>query len=172
MKELRQHAVTFLLLALFLGFTWSLLALGVILAPDTVTWLEVHAEFLRFFTVVSALALGNRLVVAEYHARTQIFLEALPLRRVEMLLVKLSLGLFVLGGAAFLSLGVTMALASFREPIDAVFASILCIRTLVFVLFLWFWFFAMGLLGRLRALVYVVTFLLLGIVMTTTELEL
>ncbi len=171
-KELRQHLGAFVLLALFLVGTWCFLSLGAIISPATVTWMEVHAEFARLFVPVAGLALGNRLVVAEYHGRTQLFVEALPLRRAEMFAVKYGLGGLVLAIVCAGSVLATAALASLREPMDALFVSLVGVRTLVFAFFLWSWFFAMGFLGRLRATAYVVQIVALFVVAAASDLEL
>ncbi|MDQ3032706.1 MAG: ABC transporter permease [Myxococcota bacterium] len=171
-KELEQHAGALLGLASFLAGSWALLMLGVFAAPATVTYLEAHANMLRFFVPVAGLALGNRLVVAEYHGRTQLFLEALPLGRFEMLFVKLGLGLVLMEGIALGSLGATLLVASTREPVDLPFVAILAARTSVVALALWCFFFAMGLLGRLRIPIYIAIVMLLLYIASATELEL
>jgi hypothetical protein len=171
-KELVQHGWLLVALAIFLPLCWGLLILVVLAAPATVTYVEAHATFLRFFVPLAGLAIGNRLVVAEYHGRTQLFLEALPIGRLDVPLVKLGLGLVILEVIALGSLVATLAVASSREPIDLAFTGILAARTSVFVLCLWAFFFAMGLLGRLRIPMYLAIGLGMMVIAGTTELEL
>lgn len=171
-KELEQHVAVLLGIALFLPACWALLLLGVFAAPTTVTYVEVHATMTRFFVVLTGLAIANRLVVAEYHGRTQLFLEALPIGRLEVFFVKLGLGLVMLETVALGSLGATLLVASLREPIDAPFVAILAARTSAFALFVWCFFFTMGLLGRLRFAIYLALLMLLLFIGTSTELEL
>lgn len=171
-KDLAQHGVVLVTVLGFLGLCWALITLTVLLQPATVTYLEAHATVTRFLVPLAGLALGNRLVVAEYQGRTQLFLEALPIGRLEVLAAKLLLGLVALETIALGSLAATLAVAGAREPIDALFVAILAARTSVLVLFLWSWFFAMGLLGRLRLAIYLAIGLVVAILASTTELEL
>ena len=170
-KEIAQHAAAWLGLAAFMAMTWGLLALSVLMAPATVTYLEAHATFLRGFLTLEALALGNRLVVAEWHARTQLFLEALPLGRYDVLVTKLVLGAVVLLGMANASLFATLIMASTREPIELGFVLLLFTRTSAYVLWLWSFLFVMGLLGKLRFPAYLAIGLFVGLLASQTDLE-
>jgi hypothetical protein len=116
--------------------------------------------------------MGNRLVVAELHGRTQRFVECLPVRRWEPLVVKYVLGLFVLEGIAMVSLVGTELFALTREPFEGVFFVILGLRTFVYVVFGWSLFFTMGFFGRARVPIYIVMLLGLILVASTTQLEL
>lgn len=171
-KELAQHGAVLAALALFLAGCWALLMLLLLAAPATVTYVEVHATMMRFFVVLTGLALGNRLVVAEYQGRTQLFLEALPIGRLELLSVKLVLGLAMMELVALGSMLATLAVAATREPIDPAFVAILGARTAIYTLFLWSWFFAMGFVGRLRFPIYLAIALVLIYLSSATELEL
>lgn len=158
-KELWHHAGVLLLLGAFVSFVQVVLLLGAGVGPRTITMLEAHATFVRVFLPLLGLALGHRLVVREYHARTQRFLEALPVHRLEILAVKLGLGLVVLCVAASLSLACAALIAVFKEPLTLRWLALVFARTQVFALALWSVFFAMGLLGRWR----VPTYLALGL---------
>lgn len=172
LKELRQNTVVLAVAALGLPIAWFFFMLGAFGAAATVSYMEIHANFLRFAFVPFAFAVGNRLVVAELYGRTQRFLEGLPMGRFEPAVVKWSLGAAILLGVASSSLVVSLAVASFREPIDTGFATSLGARTVVFTITLWSFLFMMGQLGKLRVPLYLVLGLALIILASTTELEL
>lgn len=171
-KELTEHAVVLLFLTLLLGFGWLVFVLAALGAPTTVTYLEGHANFVRFALPMAAMALGHRLVVTELSGRTQKFLESLPMRPWEPLVVKWCFGTLVILGIALASLAANAVVASFREPIDAAFLGLLALRTVVGLGTVWSFFFAMGLFGKLRVLIYLVLGLGLVLIATTTSLEL
>ena len=172
LKELRQHTVVLGVAVLGLPLAWLLFLLGALGAPATVSYMEIHANFLRFALIPFAFAVGNRLVVAELYGRSQRFLEGLPMGRLEPLAVKWVLGAAILLGVASASLVVGLAVASLREPIDAGFATSIASRTIGFTLTLWSFLFMMGQLGKLRVPLYLVLGLVLIILASTTELEL
>ncbi len=171
-KELRHHAVAGVALFGCLAAAYLLLLLGLTVSPETVSLLQAHAGFLGFFVPLAAIVLGNRLVTAEYHGRTQLFIEALPVRRWEMVALKFVLGLAVLLAAAGLSLAASALAASFREAVDAVFVGIVAARTAAFTYFLWAFFFTMGLAGRFRVPIYIALLLMLAVVDQMTGFEL
>ena len=170
-KELRQHAAIGLALLACLAAIYLLLLLGILLGGDTVSLIEAHAAFL-FFLALSGAVVGNRLVVGEYYGRTQLFVEALPLARWEMVALKYILGLTVLLLAAGLSLAVTAVVALSREAIDVRFLAIVGTRSAAFIFFIWSFFFAMGFVGRFRIAIYIAIVLALGIIDEMTSLEL
>lgn len=172
LKELRQHTVVLGVATLGLPCAWVLFALAAFGAPATVSYLEIHASFLRFALLPFAFAVGNRLVVAELYGSTQRFLEALPMGRFEPFVVKWSLGAAILCGVGCASLAASLAVAALREPIDTGLVTSLASRTFGFTLTLWSFLFAMGQLGKLRVPLYLVLGLVLVILASTTELEL
>ncbi|MEZ4336986.1 MAG: ABC transporter permease subunit, partial [Sandaracinaceae bacterium] len=153
-KEVWHHAGVLVLVGLFVGVVQGILLLGALVGPRTITMLEPHATFMRVFLPLLALALGHRLVVREYYAKTQRFLEALPVHRLEVLAVKLVLGLVVLGVAVTLSLTCAAALAAVKEPLTGWWLILIFVRSQVFALTIWSVFFGMGLLGRWRVPIY------------------
>jgi len=171
-KELREHILVLLFVGLMLALMWLLFVAAVFGSPTTITYLEAHGNFVRFALPMTAMALGNRLVVAELSGRTQKFLESLPMRPWEPLVVKWCFGLSVLLGFAFASLFGNVAFASMREPIDPSFLGLLTIRTVVGMITLWSFFFAMGLFGKLRVPLYLLLGLGLLIITNSTSLEL
>lgn len=171
-KEVREHFLVVVVLAATLPFGWAIFALSALASPTTVTYLEAHVSFCRCVLPMAGLAMGNRLVVAELHGRTQRFVESLPMRRFEPLLVKFKLGFVVLLGIAFASLFGTELFALSREPFEGLFFAILAVRTFVYVFFGWCLFFTMGLFGKARVPIYVLMILGLILVSSTTQLEL
>ncbi len=171
-KELRQHALSGIALLVCLTICYLLLLVGTLANAETVSVMEVHASFLLLFVLIAALVLGHRLVVTEYYGRTQLFLEALPVRRWEVVALKYGLGLAVLLLISGLSLGATALAALTREPVDGWFLTIVATRTLVYVFFLWAFLFAMGLVGRFRIPIYLALLVMVGVVDGMTQLEL
>lgn len=171
-KDLQQHAAVIGLVLLFLPIAWVFFLLAALGAPTTVSYAEIHVSFLRVVFIPFAFAVGNRLVVTELYGRTQLFLEALPMGRAEPFVVKWLLGVGLLLGVALTSLLLALAVAWFREPIDAGFVGSLLSRTVVFTLTLWAFLYTMGQLGKLRIPLYLGLGLVLVILASTTELEL
>lgn len=172
LKEVWQHAWVVLLLGAFVGFVQGVLLLGAAVGPRTITMLEAHTTFMRFFLPVFALALGHRLVARELRDRTHRFLEALPLRRAEWLAAKLGIGLVVLVGLATLSLALAAAIALFKEPLTVRWLALIFVRSQVFALTLWCVVFAIDLTGRWRIPLYLAVALLLLFLDEGTALEL
>lgn len=171
-KELREHILVLLFVGLMLALLWLLFVAAVFGSPTTITYLEAHGNFMRFALPMTAMALGNRLVVAELSGRTQKFLESLPMPPWEPLVVKWCFGLFVLLGFGFASLFGNAGFAAMREPIDLRFLGLLSLRTVVGLTTLWSFFFSMGLFGKLRVPLYLLLGLGLLIITSSTSLEL
>ncbi|MEM7587292.1 MAG: hypothetical protein AAF560_28150 [Acidobacteriota bacterium] len=171
-KELRHHGIAGLVLLTCVGGGYVLLVFGALMSSETVSVMQVHAAFLGLFVLLAAIVLGHRLVVAEYFSRTQLFLEALPLRRWEVVALKFSLGLGFLLLMSALSLAVTALVAWTREPLDAWFLTIVATRTAAYVFFLWSFLFAMGMVGRFRIPIYLALLLLFVVLDDLTQLEL
>jgi len=170
-KELRHHALAGIGLLLILPMAFFLTAVGVVSSPDTVTALTTHQVFLWVFLPLTGLVLGNRLVVLEYHGRTQLFVEALPIRRWEMVTVKYLLGLLIMICVAATSLLLSALIASRTEPISARFLGLMAMRTVAYVYCLWSVLFAMGFLGRFRVPLYVALVVVLFALDALTDLE-
>lgn len=171
-KELWQHGWVVALVGAFIGLVQALLLLGAAVGPRTITMLEAHAMFMRIFAPLLAVALGHRLVVREYHARTQLFLEALPVHRAEVLVVKYCAGLAVLGASVALSLACTSAVAIIWEPLTLSWIDAIFVRSEVFVFALWSVLFAMGLLGSWRIPLYLAIGVLLLFLDSGTDVDL
>jgi hypothetical protein len=171
-KELREHGLVLGALTLLLVGVALLLLLGSLAASRTMTLLETHATFVRFFLPIAALALGHRLIVLEYQRGTQRFLEALPLRRWEVLVTKLALALGVLSIAALGSLALSLAAAALREPITLRWVAIVLVKTELFALTLGVFFLTMGLAGRFRIPIYLTLLFALAFLGFATDVEL
>ena len=119
---------------------------------------ETPFEGLRLYVILmgglGALVLNHRLVVNEYQARTQLFLEALPVARWRMVAVKYGLGL----GTMLVLLGVSFAIACLlawrHEGMTPRFTAILAARSVSAVWFAQSFCFLMGLTGRYRLALY------------------
>jgi hypothetical protein len=155
-KELAQHGVSLLVVTLLLLLAWSLTGISFSRQARTLSELERVALFLRGPLVVAAVYLGHRLVVSEHYARTQRFLEALPIGRLHAAWVKAALGLAVVLGWALLALLGGALAASANEPLGGRFLGLLLARVTVFALALWAVVFVFGTFGRLRIMLAVV----------------
>ena len=154
-KELRQHAWE--LIALVAAATLGLLLLmsRFLLREKSLSLLESLVGFHWIVLLLAALVLSGRLVVAEYRGKTQLFLEALPIRRGEAILCKYFLGLVILLTISGSALFIVIEGAGQREVISSDFAMALSARSTAFVCAWWSFFFAMGLTGRFRIPIYV-----------------
>lgn len=168
-KELRQHWGAFLLLALFFLLLYGFAAFNAWIASGVAGSFAAAAGYLRFFILLPALFISGRLVVTEYRERTQLFLEALPLARVHMLLVKYLLGLVFLFGLAGAVTAVAAFLGRSHEVYTYRFAGILTL-SLFAVCFFWHgFFFLTGLTGRYRIAIWVALLIVLPYLQKNSE---
>jgi hypothetical protein len=171
-KELRQHWWAFLVVgaAAFLG---CLIILGATLAAGQAgTPFEGLRVSVMLMGVASALVLCHRLVVVEYHAKTQLFLEALPVARWRMVAVKYGLGLTVICLVVGLPFGLACLLGLNKQLVSWRFLEILAARTFSVIWVTYGFCFMMGLLGRYRLALYIGLLLGLGILAESSSLEL
>lgn len=167
-KDFRQNIVVFVFLTLFILFIFGIQLLGTAASPRTMGFLEAEGVFLLFFIPLSAIVLGNRLVVKEYYSRTQLFIESLPISRVEMVLVKYFIGLAYLLFFSFFTLLLSSGLSYRSDPVSGKFFLILLSRSSMFCYFVWSFLFAMGFAGKFRIPLYLlITFLLILLSITT-----
>ena len=171
-KELRSEGLAILALAGLLVLALAALTYRVETVSTSISVFEQESRFLWTFVPLAALLLAHRLVVAEWHGRTQLFLEALPVRRSELVLVKLAFGLGVLELTVATSLAWTAHLAMRTEPVNARFLAILAARASLATAAVWSFFFVMGLLGRLRVPVYAAIVLLARALDTFAQVDL
>lgn len=164
-KELHQHWLPFALLAL----------LCVLTLAGLVTWLAVAAQVASVFEpvriflmlgvpLVAAITCGH-LVVAEYRAKTQLFLEALPVTRLHMVLVKFGFGLAALLAMVLTTLALAAVFGKRHEAMTPQFAVNLATSAAAHAFFWFTFFFTTGLLGRYRWPLL----LLLGVALYTVD---
>jgi ABC-type transport system involved in multi-copper enzyme maturation permease subunit len=170
-KDFSQNILVFIFLPLFLIFIFGIMLLGTAVSPRTMGFLSAEGSFLLFFIPLSAIVLGNRLVVKEYYSRTQLFIESLPISRVEMVLVKYFIGLTFLLFFAVFTLLISSGLSYRSDPVSLNFFFILLSRSAMFCYFVWSFLFAMGFAGKFRIPVYLLIVFFLFVFSITTELN-
>lgn len=148
-KELRQHWWAFLTVALLSGVGLVILFLQMTVTGEAGSRLDVLRGY-TLFVGVSAAILGNRLVVAEYTGRTQLFLEALPLPRIRMVLGKYLLGLSVVATICGAGLVAAVLFSLGTEAFTPEFLGVLSARFGVSSIFYYNFFFMTGFFGRYR----------------------
>jgi hypothetical protein len=171
-KERDQHRSLVLVLTAFLTVFWLLAWLAHERAARSLSPLEIVPQVATWGLPALALLLGHRLVVEEYYGRTQRFLEALPLRRGQEALVKVSYGLSCLLLWAALVLGASLLLALGHQPLDGRFVALLALRLGAFVVFLWGFVFLFFCFGRLRLPLLALAALILVLVASRSETSL
>lgn len=171
-KELRQHWPALLLLALLTMGGYGLIIISSLMRAERGSAFET----LRFFVLVNmtlaGLVLCHRLVVVEYAARTQLFLEALPVSRWRMVAVKYALGVIVVVGIVALALAISFGLGWRHEVLTLRFVSILAVRAFSAAICTYHFFFMMGFLGRYRLVMYLAAGLVVVIVSEFSDFQL
>ncbi|MGD9162922.1 MAG: ABC transporter permease [Desulfobacteraceae bacterium] len=170
-KELNQHKIPFICLSLFILLIFALQLIGTAVSPRSMGFLTTESSFLLVFIPLSATILGNRLVVKEYHGRTQLFIESLPISRVEMVLVKFFTGLAFLLFFTVFTLLIASGLSHRSDPVSGHFLLILLSRSTMFCYFVWSFLFAMGFTGRFRIPIYLLLTFSLIVINMTSELD-
>ena len=89
LKELREHGWILLAVLLLDALGYAVIASS---AKDEGSAFVALQRFTLWFGCLTALVVNNRLVVREFTARTQLFLETLPITRSRVITVKLTLG--------------------------------------------------------------------------------
>lgn len=117
---------------------------------SVVSYLTLTSTFATAVLIVIAFLIGQKLIIQEYYGQTQRFVEALPIKRGYMAIVK-----FTFGFASLLVLAVgvwlySVLLAKPHEPVSGQFAGFMFMRLCVYVFALWSLVFTYSLLGRLR----------------------
>jgi len=167
-KEFLQH------IWVFVGSSAVLSLLGVFrwlsASSDPLATSDMHAVaavVLLFVPIVGAV-LGHRVVVREYQGRTQLFLEALPLRRWEMVIGKYTFGLVTISSQVLVFV---LGMALLMGETAPRFLLIVALRSLGYVASTWSLFFSMGLLGRLRVTGYLTLAFGFFLIQSTTAFE-
>ncbi len=149
-KELRQHWLPFLALGLIVALgSIGVLAAGYFRGFAGSVFQGVGDLLAVALPFVAAVICG-RLVVAEYRAKTQLFLEGLPVSRLHMVLVKYLFGLLVMLVFVALLLVAAGWIRRGGEAMTPLFAAILFTRAGAGAFFWHSFFFTAGLLGRYR----------------------
>ncbi len=172
LKELRQHWLAFLLVALLAGGGLLVLAASAVVQGEAGSMLDALSLFLQTFIVIAALVLCNRLVVCEYQSKTQLFLQGLPISRLHMVTVKYVFGLLVLMAVVTGAFTFLLLLSARTEQLTGRFILILAARAFSYAWCVYSCFFMMGLLGRYRVAIYIFAILGAAAVETLTKLEL
>ena len=157
-KELREHGLVLLLVIGFQLAFIGLLFLYALLNKSQINPHETTAAYMSFLPLLCAMNLGHRLVALEYTGKTQLFLEALPVSRLQVFMVKWLIGLAVLGGLSASAYGLGLLAGLRSQPWDAWYQSIIASRVFVYALFLHCVFFAFGFLGRYRIPLAIICF--------------
>jgi len=148
-KELRQHGLVLFILAVL-----NLIGMGLSLV--LVKQLPIFGSMLCtlqaecWFLAITAVILCSRLVVVEYQAQTQLFLEALPVPRSRVFAVKYFLGLFIIGLFTVCIFAVVLAVSASTEELSQNFVALLFARFALFVWLIYGFFFMAGFLGKYR----------------------
>lgn len=170
-KELSEHGRAFVsLLVASLILLFLLIALWISESGGGMALGPIQSYAILLGAVVAPAVCG-RLVVREYRSKTQLYLEALPLSRPLVLMVKYSLGVVVLALMACVAFAVCFGVSGAGEPLSPLFAAILISRIAGFTLFCFSFFFVTGFLGRYRIAFYALLVLAAGIVSTQTTFD-
>jgi hypothetical protein len=150
-KEIREHRSMLAGVAV-VCVAASLLVVATEQADASAVSLGSLRLYLLFLGFLVAPLLVTRLVVREYRAKTQIFLEALPIPRMQILAVKYVFGFTALVLAAGVML---WAVASVhRPPLPGTLLLAVALRGAGFLFAIYSFLFATGLLGRYRYPLY------------------
>lgn len=171
-KELRQHWPALLLLALLALGGYGLIIISFFMRGESGSVFESLRFFVLIIMTLAGLVLWHRLVVVEYAAKTQLFLEALPVSRWRMVAVKYALGLLVMVGIVALALAIACGLGWRHEALTPRFVSILAVRAVSAAICAYHFFFMMGFLGRYRLVLYLVAGLVVMILSEFSDLQL
>lgn len=161
-KELREHGAAVGILVACMGVLLWLSIQGIKVQEDQTSTLDFIPVYLLSYTVVAAMILSQRLVVREYQAHTQRFLETLPVQRWQVIGLKYVLGLAMLLGIGLVAVAAGVRNASRSELVDDVFATVLVAKTAGYLFCLWGGCYLIGFTGRFRQPVFFATFLLLA----------
>lgn len=163
-KEIWQHWLAFSIAGLLTLSGGVALIAATVLRGQAGTPFEGYRLFAAVFAVLLSVVVCHRLLVLEYQARTQLFLEGLPFSRWRMLAIKYVLGLFFSGGLLALVFLLCGVAAARHDPPSLNFLGIAAMRTAAYTWCAYNFFFVMGLLGRYRAAIYIaLLFAMLGL---------
>ncbi|MDF1812023.1 MAG: hypothetical protein P1V20_07410 [Verrucomicrobiales bacterium] len=153
-KELRRHWPAFLLL----GFlTWSAIFIAAfrLNADGTGAGAFTGVGWGLFWLIpVTGIILGRALISSEYQAKTQIFLEGLPLPKWRMITLKLVLGFLLTCIYTMGSIAIGWLISMGAEIVTPKFLGIMTASACGWSLFVTGFFLVTGFLGRYRLIIY------------------
>lgn len=170
-KELAHHWRAFTGLTIALAIALLVLVQYTGASERTLSQLQAAGVFVTLFIPLAGVVLGNRLVVEDYHGRNQLFVESLPVRRYEPVLVKFSIGLVYLLVMAWIAVLSVAAVAARTEPVAPEFRLLLLVKVSAFTYLVWGFLFAMGFMGRLRLILYLAVAGIAGYINATTDMD-
>ncbi len=169
-KELRQHWWAFLLIGLICAFGFFGQTASSSLRESAGSAFSLLSSF-GIYIALASLILANRLVASEYHSQTQLFLEALPLPRRRIILIKYFLGLTVIALIAVSAFTATILIGFRTEVISRDFMLFLILRFGAFCYFTYSFFFLYGFLGRYRVIFFIAIIFASAVLPKMTDFE-
>ena len=146
-KEWREHRWALLAMLVLLAVAHAALLMG---AGTMGSPMVAYQKITVLMAPMMALILARRLVVREYMGRTQLFLETLPVSRVQVLALKWLLGAAVLLLAMAACLGIALLAARGKVLLTPRYVELVAIRSASFIMFAYTLAFLIGLTGRYR----------------------
>jgi len=150
-KELHEHRWVLLVLCLLLCLVQGVTLLS---ARQSGSPMAAFQAMVASMGPLIALMLANRLVVREYMGRTQLFLETLPVSRLQVIAVKWLLGATLLFLVMAASLAIVLFAARGKVVLTPHFVALVALRAASFLLLMYALAFAIGLTGRYRFLIW------------------
>jgi len=149
-KELRQHRVLLLFFFLLLAGGFVLIGSNSMIHQAGGSGFFAVRFLLLSFLPLGCLVLNHALIATEFRHKTQLFLEGLPLPRWRMLLVKYALGFGLMFASVVTVLFIAWWPARGTEAMTPRFATLLLLKSIGWVSFVYALFFAHAFLGRYR----------------------
>lgn len=162
-KEFREHGLSMLLLGG--GFVITLLLAHAQNQQAAFAMSPLQVLLLSVTLVIPLIAfiMGNRLISTEYLGHTRQFVESLPINPLVFLIIKYLLGLLFVGGLALVAIAYTWLLSDSGDALDRKLLTIVLVKVLCVVFFIWSVVFCFSFFGFLRFALYV----MLGVVIVT-----
>lgn len=168
-KEIAEHWVALALLLALMGFLFAVLAMAGIGKGSPA--FEVFRTYLTLCVPFAAWFLGGRLVRREYGGSTQLFLDALPIRRSWVLTAKYLLGASVLAACVAPAFVLCWLAALSGSDVTGPLLGIMLLRTFAYLWFVHAACFVLGFLGRYRTMIVLLGFFAVALVSSKTDVE-
>lgn len=156
-KDLREHWWA----ALILSAGCMLVVLALLaqnrVAAHSMSSFEIVRFALLSFIPLTALIVGNRLIVKEYLSRTRLFVEALPVGMYLPLLLKYLLGFLFISLIALILVSFAAQQSGIADDVTTDYFLLILGKTLVMVSLYWSLVFCFSLCGYLRIALYLLT---------------